>query len=151
MPIKAILSSHSFLQFRPSPDSPSPPRYIINYAGLQPIPHYDPDKDGKYAQWFKQFITIGEKISAKQMRDYYLANLDCLDENIVVLMDALDELKLTDNTMVVFFSDNGGPRPMGRPTYPWLAVSSPYGKEVSGFPLFYPAPATRMGVKSRIK
>ena len=85
-----------------------PPRYINNYAGLQPIPHYDPDKDGKYAQWFKQFITIGEKISAKQMRDYYLANLDCLDENIGALMDALDELKLTDNTMVIFFSDNGG-------------------------------------------
>ena len=85
-----------------------PPRYIKKYKGLQPIPHYDPDKDGKYAQWFKQFITIGEKISAKQMRDYYLANLDCLDENIGVLMDALDELKLTDNTMVLFFSDNGG-------------------------------------------
>ena len=85
-----------------------PSRYIKNYKGLQPIPHYDPDKDGKYAQWFKQFITIGEKISAKQMRDYYLANLDCLDENIGVLMDALDELKLADNTMVVFFSDNGG-------------------------------------------
>ena len=42
------------------------------------------------------------------MRDYYLANLDCLDENIGALMDALDELKLTDNTMVIFFSDNGG-------------------------------------------
>ena len=85
-----------------------PPRYIKKYKGLQPIPHYDPDKDGKYAQWFKQFITIGDKISAKQMRDYYLANLDCLDENIGVLMDALYELKLADNTMVVFFSDNGG-------------------------------------------
>ena len=40
---------------------------------------------------------------------------------------------------------------MGRPTYRWLAVSSPYGKEVSGFPLFYPALETRMGGKSRIK
>ena len=86
----------------------APPRYVINYAGLQSIPHYDPAKDGKYEQWFKQFITIGEKISAKQMRNYYLANLDCLDENIGVLMDTLDELKLTDNTIVFFFSDNGG-------------------------------------------
>lgn len=36
-----------------------PPRYIINNNGLQPIPNYAPGTDGKYADWFKQFNTLG--------------------------------------------------------------------------------------------
>jgi arylsulfatase A-like enzyme len=84
-----------------------PLRYIINYVGLQPIPNYDPDTDGNYADWFKQYITLG-KISAEEMRKYYLANLECLDQNIGHLLHSLDELKLADNTVVIFFSDNGG-------------------------------------------
>ncbi|MEK6238496.1 MAG: sulfatase-like hydrolase/transferase, partial [Planctomycetales bacterium] len=36
------------------------------------------------------------------------ANLNCLDDNIGRVLDALDEFKLADNTVVVFFSDNGG-------------------------------------------
>ena len=84
-----------------------PPRYIINYAGLQPISNYDPGTDGKYADWFKQFITLG-RISAEEMRKYDLANLECLDQNIGQLLHSLDELQLTENTVVIFFSDNGG-------------------------------------------
>ena len=40
--------------------------------------------------------------------DWIYGAIKVLDENIGALMDALDELKLTDNTMVIFFSDNGG-------------------------------------------
>ena len=75
---------------------------------MKEIPNYDPEKDGSYARWFKQFISISGKISDTEMRKYYLANLNCLDDNIGRVLDALDELKLTDNTIVVFFSDNGG-------------------------------------------
>lgn len=38
----------------------------------------------------------------------YGAMVQSLDENVGRLLDALDELKLADNTIVVFFSDNGG-------------------------------------------
>ena len=86
----------------------SPKRYLDKF-GVKEIPNYDPGKDGSYAKWFKQFISIGGKISDAEMRKYYLANLNCLDDNIGRVLDALDELKLTDNTIVVFFSDNGGP------------------------------------------
>jgi len=38
----------------------------------------------------------------------YGAMVQSLDENVGHLLDVLDELKLADNTIIVFFSDNGG-------------------------------------------
>ena len=38
----------------------------------------------------------------------YGAMVQSLDENVGRLLDTLDELKLTENTIIVFFSDNGG-------------------------------------------
>ena len=84
----------------------SPKRYLDKF-GVKEIPNYDPNTDGKYANWFKQFITLG-KISSDEMRRYYLANLNCLDDNIGRVLDALNDLELRDNTLVIFFSDNGG-------------------------------------------
>lgn len=73
---------------------------------MKEIPNYDPETDGNYAKWFKQYITLG-KITDDEMRKYYLANLNCLNDNIGRVLDALDELKLDDNTVIIFFSDNG--------------------------------------------
>jgi arylsulfatase A-like enzyme len=42
------------------------------------------------------------------MRKYYLANLACLDDNIGRLLNAIHRLGLEENTLLVFFSDNGG-------------------------------------------
>ena len=84
----------------------NPKRYLDKFCARE-IPNYDPKTDGNYADWFKQFITL-DNITADEMRRYYLANLSCLDDNIGRVLDALDELKLTDNTLVIFFSDNGG-------------------------------------------
>lgn len=85
----------------------SPKRYLDRH-GVREIPNYDPEKDGSYAQWFKRFITLGE-ISDEEMRKYYLANLNCLDDNIGRILDALDSAELSDNTVILFFSDNGAP------------------------------------------
>lgn len=84
-----------------------PKRYLDKY-GVREIPNYDPETDGSYETWFKRFITLGE-ITDEEMRKYYLANLNCLDDNIGRVLGALDELALTENTIVIFFSDNGGP------------------------------------------
>jgi len=83
------------------------PKPYLDKFGVKEIPNYDPAKDGSYEEWFKQFITLGQ-ITDEQMRRYYLANLSCLDDNIGRLLDALDEMKLVDNTVLIFFSDNGG-------------------------------------------
>ena len=84
-----------------------PKRYLDTF-GVREIPNYDPETDGSYQTWFKRFITLGE-ISDEDMRKYYLANLNCLDDNIGRVLDALEDLSLLENTLVVFFSDNGGP------------------------------------------
>ena len=58
--------------------------------------------------------TLVEKYRAKadpanpQRCPVYGAMVQSLDENVGRLLDTLDRLKLTDNTIVVFFSDNGG-------------------------------------------
>jgi arylsulfatase A-like enzyme len=83
-----------------------PKRYLDKY-GVKEIPNYDPKTMGKYEEWFKKYIVLDE-INAEEMRKYYLANLNCLDDNIGRVLNALDETSLTDNTVVIFFSDNGG-------------------------------------------
>jgi len=84
-----------------------PKRYLDKY-GVKEIPNYDPDTMGLYENWFKQYVTLGE-ITDDEMRKYYLANLNCLDDNIGRVLDALEDLSLADNTIVILFSDNGGP------------------------------------------
>ena len=83
-----------------------PKRYLDKFD-VKEIPHYDPDTMGKYEDWFKRYITLGE-ITDDEMRKYYLANLNCLDDNIGRVLDALEEMSLADNTIVILFSDNGG-------------------------------------------
>lgn len=42
-------------------------------------------------------------------RKTYAAMVSCVDDGIGQLLDKLDELKLTEKTMIFFLSDNGGP------------------------------------------
>jgi arylsulfatase A-like enzyme len=57
---------------------------------------------------------IIEKYKAKadptdpQHNPLYAAMVQSLDENVGRLVKTLDDLKLSDNTIIVFFSDNGG-------------------------------------------
>ena len=83
-----------------------PERYARKF-GLKPIPQYDPKTMGKYVDYYDKYAQLGA-ISDEEMRKYYLANLACLDDNIGRLLNAIDRLELTDDTIVVFFSDNGG-------------------------------------------
>ncbi len=74
---------------------------------LKPIPNYEPRKIGKYIDCYDKYVQLGV-ISGEEMRKYHLANLNCLDDNIGRLLNAVDRLKLTGSTLIVFFSDNGG-------------------------------------------
>jgi len=83
-----------------------PERYLKKF-GAKPIPNYDPATMGKYVDYYDKYAVLGA-IGDEEMRKYYLANLNCMDDNIGRLLDALDRLGLAGNTLVVFSADNGG-------------------------------------------
>ena len=55
-----------------------------------------------------ELIKKYEHIKNKRRR-IYASMMDSLDEGVGRVLERLDTLKLTDNTIVVFLSDNGGP------------------------------------------
>jgi arylsulfatase A-like enzyme len=91
-----------------------PKKYLEKYNAKE-IPNYDPDsllaygkhKAGTYSAYYDKYSRVGA-IQSEDLRNYYLANLNCLDDNIGRLLDFLDEQKLTKNTVIIFISDNGG-------------------------------------------
>jgi arylsulfatase A-like enzyme len=70
------------------------------------IANYDPSY-GKYGQYYWDYTQVG-KITDEGKRKLYLANLNCLDDNIGRLLDSLELLGLMENTMIMLISDNGG-------------------------------------------
>ncbi len=56
-------------------------------------------------KYLKRFSHITEK-----KRKTYAAMVSAVDEGVGLLLNKLDSLQLSDNTIVVFLSDNGGPR-----------------------------------------
>lgn len=91
-----------------------PQKYLEKY-GVNPIHNYDPDslesfeneKPGSYSAYYEKYTRLGA-IQDEDMRKFYLANLNCLDDNIGRILDALKENELDKNTLIVFISDNGG-------------------------------------------
>ena len=67
----------------------------------------------------KKYASRGKALSD------YAAMVACLDENIGRLLTALDKLGLTENTIVLFSSDNGGIRKLSKQD-PWRAGKGSY-------------------------
>lgn len=91
-----------------------PQKYLDKYE-VEPIHNYEPDsmetfnnqKPGSYSAYYEKYTRLGA-IQDEDMRKFYLANLDCLDDNIGRVLDALKEQGLDQETMIIFVSDNGG-------------------------------------------
>ncbi|WP_082063678.1 sulfatase family protein [Draconibacterium sediminis] len=91
-----------------------PQKYLDKYQ-VEPIHNYEPDsmetfnnqKPGSYSAYYEKYTRLGA-IQDEDMRKFYLANLDCLDDNIGRVLDALKEQGLDQETMIIFVSDNGG-------------------------------------------
>ena len=67
---------------------------------------------------------FNRKVPARQQNPTYAGMVENLDTNVGKVIDALDELGLTKDTIIVFTSDNGGScMPASRPTsnYPLRA------------------------------
>jgi arylsulfatase A-like enzyme len=91
------------------------PQHYLDKYEVNPIHNYEPDsmetfgnrKPGSYSAYYEKYTRLGA-IQDEDMRKFYLANLNCLDDNIGRVLDALKEEDLDKNTMVLFISDNGG-------------------------------------------
>lgn len=91
-----------------------PQEYLEKY-NVEPIPNYDPDsmvtfenrEPGSYSAYYEKYTRLGA-IQDEEMRKFYLANLNCLDDNIGRVLDAIKDKGLDKNTMIIFISDNGG-------------------------------------------
>lgn len=70
------------------------------------IPNYNP-ASGSYTDYYWEYTQVG-KITDEGKRKLYLANLNCLDDNIGRLLDTLNSLDLLENTLLMLISDNGG-------------------------------------------
>lgn len=91
------------------------PQKYLDKFGVKAIPNYHPDngetfgkqKPGSYSAYYEKYTRPGA-INDEDMRKFYLANLNCLDDNIGRILDVLKEQNLHKNTLIVFVSDNGG-------------------------------------------
>jgi arylsulfatase A-like enzyme len=83
------------------------PQQYLDKFGVEQIADYDPETMGKYEDYYRTYCKL-DPISDKDIRQYYLANLNCLDDNIGRLLDAMEKSGLLQNTLIIFFSDNGG-------------------------------------------
>ena len=91
-----------------------PQKYLDKY-NVEAIHNYEPDsmesfegrKPGTYSDYYEKYTRLGA-IDEEDMRKFYLANLNCLDDNIGKVLDALNEENLDKNILVIYISDNGG-------------------------------------------
>ncbi len=86
----------------------SAPNFLAEFKDVK----VDRDDFSPYMQSiFDDSIEIGGDLDLN-MR-HYLGNVYALDQNVKSVLDTLDELGLSDNTVVVFSSDQGPQRPYG--------------------------------------
>lgn len=100
----------------------------IDFIGKQPgrpffaylaynAPHVPLQVPDRYVKRFKginlehtQFPAIGHPLKGKADQDMIArvyAMVECIDDNLGKLLGRLEELKLADNTVVIFLTDNG--------------------------------------------
>jgi len=59
----------------------------------------------------EKWLRLYPDLDPKAPRTRYMAMVSCMDDAVGELFDTLRELRLEENTLVVFFSDNGGSGP----------------------------------------
>jgi arylsulfatase A-like enzyme len=83
----------------------APAEYLERY-GLEPYPFWDPDEE-TFREWHER-VCWPVDWDSPELRKYYLAALENLDDNLGKLLVTLAESGVRDNTLVIFTSDNGG-------------------------------------------
>ncbi len=97
--------------YRPHCPYVAPKKYFDMYP-LEKIaaPAFKPEDIDKVlpaARWLAKPHYGLEPLKLREAIQAYYASISFLDANVGRLLDALDRLKLTDNTLIVFWSDHG--------------------------------------------
>lgn len=97
--------------YRPHTPYVAPPRYFDLYprAKIRPVMEKPGDRDdippaALHDRKHQRELTVEKR---KEIIQAYYASVSLMDAQVGRLLDALDRLKLRDNTIVVFFSDHG--------------------------------------------
>jgi len=83
------------------------PQEYLEEHQISGIEDWDPEKE-EYYDWYQR----GRFPNNHFGRELYLGQLYYLDRAVGQVLDKLNELKLRDNTMIVYISDNGGSTPI---------------------------------------
>ena len=102
-------------------------RYLVEHMNEEAVKYIETNKDKPFALYLSHY-AVHTKLEApqdtvdyfqrkrgseagrnvKERNPYLAAMLKFVDDGVGAIMDKLDELGIADNTVVVFFSDNGG-------------------------------------------
>ena len=104
------------------------PKSYLDAEGVPELPLYDPSTNlpgnpSSYNQYYYSYSRPSPQdpkgvISDADMRKYYRAHLRAYDDQMGRLLDALENAGLADNTIVIYFSDNGGEALTGANNHP---------------------------------
>jgi len=75
-----------------------------------------PGAPPRYVQEGEPAHASGMGVARWQENPVFAAMLESLDENVGRILDHLEKLEIADNTVVLFFSDNGGQATLGTAT-----------------------------------
>jgi len=125
----------------PNPDLENEPKgeYLTDRIGDEVIKFIDINKENNffaYVPFFSVHTPIQskpeyqKKYSNKDSNEYhnradYAGMIQSLDENVGKILDKINELKLSENTLIIFTSDNGGIRAISN-QYPLRAGKGSY-------------------------
>lgn len=87
--------------------------YLTDRLGDEAVHFIEENKDQPFFLNFATYtVHTPLRAPAETIEKYngntYFAMIEKLDENVGKVMDKLEELKLLNNTLVIFYSDNGG-------------------------------------------
>ncbi len=94
------------------------PKSYLDKEGVPELPLYDPSTNvpgnpSSYSTYYYQYSRPRPQdpngiIHDSDMRKYYRAHLSAYDDETGRLLDSLQSLGLDENTIIIYFSDNGG-------------------------------------------
>lgn len=94
------------------------PKEYLDAEGVPELPLYDPNTNvvgnpARYTDYYfnysRPFPQLSTGIIADlDMRKYYRAHLNAFDDEIGRLLDGLEASGMAEDTLVIYFSDNGG-------------------------------------------